>query len=109
MAQVPQVRVGIMSEPQIEFILNNNYVVNGEKVNGNQLARCVDGMVEWNGRLYNDLLFEPINVDTDSFTLENVTICVSFHWKRQENQTFRGALHLIVENDCIPNSERRRG
>ena len=44
---VPQVRVGIMNEPQVEFILNNDYLVNGERVTGNQLARCVDGMVEW--------------------------------------------------------------
>ena len=90
---VPQVRVGIMNEPQVEFILNSDYLVNGEKVTGNQLARCVDGMVEWNGRKFTELLFEPTNVDTDSFTLENVTIGVSFHWKRKEDQTFRGALY----------------
>ena len=101
MAQVPQVRVGIMSEPIVEFEFNGDYRVDGEKVTGNHLARCVDGMVEWNGKKYHDILFEPINVDTDSFTLENVTIGVSFHWKRKENQTFRGALHLIVENDSI--------
>lgn len=101
MAQVPQVRVGIMNEPMVEFELNGDYRVDGEHVTGNQLARCVDGMVEWNGKKYNDILFEPTNVDTDSFTLENVTIGVSFHWKRKEDQTFRGALHLIVENDRI--------
>ena len=101
MAQVPQVRVGIMNEPIVEFVLNNYYLVNGERVTGNQLVQCVDGMVQWNGKKYNDLLFEPINADSDSFTLENVTIGVSFHWKRKEDQTFRGALHLIVENDRI--------
>lgn len=101
MNKVPQVRVGIMSEPIVEFVLNNYYIVNGEKVTGNQLARCVEGMVEWNGKRYTDLLFEPVNIDSDSFTLENVTIGVSFHWKRKEDQTFRGALHLIVENDKI--------
>ena len=101
MAQVPKVRVGIMNEPMVEFVLNNYYVVNGEKVTGNQLVQCVNGMVQWNGKMYSDLLFEPINADSDSFTLENVTIGVSFHWKRKEDQTFRGALHLIVENDRI--------
>ena len=101
MAQVPQVRVGIMTEPMLEFELNGDYRVDGEKVTGNQLAQCVDGMVAWNGKKYRDLFFEPTNVDSDSFTLENVTIGVSFHWRRKENQTFRGALHLIVENDKI--------
>ena len=90
-----------MNEPIVEFVLNNYYLVNGERVTGNQLVQCVDGMVQWNGKKYNDLLFEPINADSDSFTLENVTIGVSFHWKRKEDQTFRGALHLIVENDRI--------
>ena len=59
MAQVPQVRVGIMSEPMIEFELNGDYRVSGEKVTGNQLAQCVDGMVVWNGKKYRDLFFEP--------------------------------------------------
>lgn len=101
MNKVPQVRVGIMTEPMIEFELNGDYRVDGEKVTGNQLAQCIDGMVAWNGKKYHDLLFQPINVDSDSFTLENVTIGVSFHWRRKENQTFRGTLHLIVENDKI--------
>ena len=101
MNKVPQVRVGIMNEPQVEFVLNNNYTVMGEIVTGNQVARCVNGMVEWNGKTFHELLFEPTNVDSDSFTIEGVTIGVSFHWKRKEDQTFRGALKLIVENDKI--------
>ena len=42
MAQVPQVRVGIMNEPIVEFVLNNYYLVNGERVTGNQLVQCVE-------------------------------------------------------------------
>ena len=36
MAQVPQVRVGIMNEPMVEFELNGDYRVDGEHVTGNQ-------------------------------------------------------------------------
>ncbi len=60
--------------------------------------RSVEGQVEWNGQLFDELLFVPVDADKASFTLRGVTIGVSFHWKRQEDQTFKGALHMIVEN-----------
>ena len=96
--KIPQVRVGIMNEPTIEFVLNGDYRVNGATCSGDQAARCVEGQVEWNGNRYGELLFEPLDAEKASFTLKAVTIGVSFHWKRQEDQTFKGALHLIVEN-----------
>ena len=96
--QIPQVRVGIMNEPAIDFVLNGDYRVNGAACCGDQTARCVDGQVEWGGNRYNELLFEPVDAENASFTLKAVTIGVSFHWKRQEDQTFKGALHLIVED-----------
>ena len=99
--QVPQVKVGIMSEPVIEFVLNNEYRINGKPVTGHQLVHFADGDLEWNGNLYDELLFEPMNADSDSFTLHDVTIGVSFHWRRKEDQTFHGALRLIVENGKV--------
>ena len=96
--QIPQVRVGIMNEPAIDFVLNGDYRVNGAACSGEQTARCVDGQVEWGGNRYSDLLFVPVDEAKASFTLKGVTIGVSFHWKRQEDQTFKGALHLIVED-----------
>ena len=86
--QIPQVRVGIMNEPEIEFVLNGDYRMDGAVINGDQTARCVDGQVEWGGKRYNELLFEPVDAENASFTLKGVTIGVSFHWKRQEDQTF---------------------
>ena len=87
-----------MNEPTIDFVLNGDYRVNGAACSGDQIARCVDGRVEWGGNRYDELLFEPVDVENTSFTLKAVTIGVSFHWKRQEDQTFKGALHLIVED-----------
>lgn len=96
--QIPQVRVGIMSEPRLDFVLNGDYRVNGSLCSGAQQACCAGGMVEWGGSRYSELLFEPVDADNASFTLKGVTIGVSFHWKRQEDQTFKGALHIIVED-----------
>ncbi len=98
---VPQVKVGIMSEPVIEFSLHDDYLVGDKRVSGHQLAQVVDGLIEWDGERHATLTFEPINADTDSFTLHDVTIGVSFHWRRKEDQTFHGALRLIVEGDKL--------
>ncbi len=96
----PQVRVGIMNEPQVAFVLNTPYLVNGTQVSGEQHATCQDGKIVWNGQAHDDLLFSPAAQDA-SFTLVDVTIGVSFHWRRKENQSFQGALHLIVEDGKI--------
>ena len=101
MNKVPQVRVGIMNEPTVDFVLNNQYQVNGNLVAGNQHVEAINGKIVWNNQSYDELLFEPVNPDTDSFTLVDVTIGVSFHWRRKEVQSFRGSLHLIVEDERI--------
>ena len=101
MNNVPQVKVGIMHEPNVDFVLHGNYTVNGTDVTGAQSAVLVDGKVSWNGAVYDKLLFEPKNAETDSFELVGVTIGVNFHWERKENQSFRGALCIIVEHGAL--------
>ncbi len=98
---VPQVRVGIMSSKSIDFVLNNDYMVDGAVGRGPQSACVADGKVRWNGKDYDTLLFEPHDGTEASFLLKDVTIGVSFHWRRREDQTFRGSLQLIVENDQL--------
>ena len=71
--QIPQVRVGIMNEPTIGFVLNGDYRVNGTTCSGAHQVQCVDGQVEWNGNRYSELLFEPVDVEKASFTLKAVT------------------------------------
>ena len=99
--QIPQVRVGIMNEPMLDVVFNGEYRVGGAACTGEHHLTCADGQVLWNGQRYGELLFEPVDADAASFTLKAVTIGVSFHWKRQEDQTFKGALHIIVENDKL--------
>lgn len=89
-----------MSEAVVEFELNNCYKVGGKECSGLQRAGCTGDKIEWDGTEYADLLFEPESVDS-TFTLKEVTIGVSFHWHRHENQTFKGALHLIVEDGKV--------
>lgn len=98
---VPQVRVGIMNEPEVSFVLNGTYSASGCAVTGTQTVKCSAGKILWNGELREELLFIPQSWAEDSFTLKDVTIGVSFHWRRKEDQTFRGSLKLIVEDDKI--------
>ncbi len=99
MTEVPRVKVGIMSEPTVEFVLDGEYIVDGgEKVTGKQVAEVsTDGKVLWNGKKADIIKFEPTNAEKNSVELIGVTIGVNFHWERKENQRFRGALHVIVE------------
>ncbi|MBR5103020.1 MAG: SpoIID/LytB domain-containing protein [Muribaculaceae bacterium] len=101
MKTTPQVKVGIMNEPSVDFVLNGIYKTNGNDCTGPQSVTCTNGKVLWNGTLCDELLFEPTDPETCSFTLKDVTIGVSFHWKRKEDQTFKGALKLIVEDEKI--------
>ena len=101
MTNEPRVSVGVMSEPQLRFVLHGDYRVASGIASGEQAASCVDGQVEWGGSRYDELLFTPVDEHAASFTLCDVTIGVSFHWKRKENQTFKGALKLIVEDGRV--------
>ncbi len=94
----PQVKVGIMSEPTIKFNLSTDYVAAGVQCEGPQEAVVADGMVEWRGKRYEQLEFNPVDSKAGNFELVGVTIGVNFHWERKENQRFSGSLRLIVEN-----------
>ena len=94
----PKVHVGILSEPQIEFNLPTPYRIGGTEVCGRQTVAYDEGKILWNGRRYDELLFEPQNESTDAFELPGVTIGIDFHWERKEDQRFLGALKIIVED-----------
>lgn len=113
--QQPTVSVGIMSDVLIDITLHGKFkiwgVINGEiwerddwracgghfGVNWNSQEKVqfdIDGIQTW---FWDALYFEPMD-DNCSFTLHGVTIGVSFHWRRKEDQTFKGTLKFIVEN-----------
>lgn len=98
---VPQVKVGIMNEPAVSFVFNKNYSVGGISVTGQQKAEVKDNRISWNGELYDQLDFVPVDTASDYFELLDVTIGVNFHWERKENQSFKGSLRLIIEDNKI--------
>ena len=96
----PHVTVGIVSGQKVIFELNGDYTAKGETLTGMQTVELAEGGLLWRGQNYRSLRFHPQG-DEASFTLHDVTIGVGFHWERQEKQTFRGTLRLVVEADKV--------
>ena len=101
----PQLKIGIMYEPAIEFILNGNYILKetGEAVVGKNSVSYTNGKILLNGLALpgSSFLLEPEDYETASFDLLNVTIGIKFHWERKENQKFKGSLQFLVENEKL--------
>lgn len=98
----PYINVGIVTGKEISFTLNGKYLTQeGEVVTG-QLKASATG----NGKISLDTKkIESIELTPEdnncSFTLHNVTIGISYHWERQEEQTFTGKLKLITDGENV--------
>lgn len=94
----PMVSVGVMSAKEIEFEIISDGA-------GIQKATYREGKVEYNGTLYDELVFEAQTLSTmfaePTFILHNVCIGVGFHWERFETQKFAGTLKIIVEGNRL--------
>ena len=94
----PLLDVGIMSAKTIEFEVLSDGA-------GARKATLREGKIEYDGALYDELYFEAPTLSTKfaepSFILHGVTIGVNFHWERQEDQKFAGALRIIVDKDKL--------
>lgn len=100
--EAPVVNVGIMTEKAVSFVFNGEYVhtETGNFLTGEQRVLYVNGNIVYNGKLYKELFFEPASPEC-SFDLKAVTIGVHFHWERQEDLRFKGALNLVIDKEGI--------
>lgn len=96
----PEVSVGIMTTETLSFSLKGSYRAKGADVTGEQTVAVEDGALLWNGNIYHDLTFRPQSEEA-AFCLRGVTIGSGFHWERQEEQTFRGKLRLVVDEGKV--------
>ncbi|HNX66137.1 MAG TPA: SpoIID/LytB domain-containing protein [Bacteroidales bacterium] len=105
--QIPVIQVGIMSEKELGFTFNGSFSCSAKSdvIDGDWKAIYSDGTIilssEKNLPLSGkEILFTPLSPEA-SFTLHSVTIGVNFHWQREEDQTFRGKLKLVIEKGRI--------
>ncbi len=101
----PTIKVGIMYEPEIRFVLNGYHMLRetGEIMNGAQTVSFSEGKIVLNGVPVKsaNVVLNPVDPKTASFDLFDVTIGIHFHWERKENQRFKGSLCIIVENEKL--------
>jgi stage II sporulation protein D len=99
----PFIQVGILlSQPGIDFSLSTPYRLNGKEIPpGDYSLVFSEGKILFGKELYDEMMFEPYEVHTDSFILKEVIIGVNFHWERKEDQRFLGGLKFIVEDNGI--------
>jgi stage II sporulation protein D len=105
MMKQPKLKIGIMAEREINFCFKDEYFLKTNRVKyiGNQSVRIVKGEIILNGLHTGkkELLFNPIDENTASFQLSNVTIGLLFHWERKENQLFKGALQFLCDGNKL--------
>lgn len=106
--KIPELRVGIFSDKQISFSLNGLYRIEQYDIllSGDCMATFREGGIcihsaETKNQLFEQILLQPVNPESSSFTLHNVVIGLNFHWQRKEDQVFRGSLMFIVEANKV--------
>ncbi|MEJ2613596.1 MAG: SpoIID/LytB domain-containing protein [Ignavibacteriaceae bacterium] len=97
----PTVSVGILTEEKVVFELYGDYKTSGikqifsgrfnaEVKEGRIICRKGDEKIE----ISDEIIFKPLDENTDSFVIKDVIIGVKFHWERKEKQRFQGSLKL---------------
>ncbi|MRT94053.1 SpoIID/LytB domain-containing protein [Ancylomarina sp. 16SWW S1-10-2] len=103
--QEPTIRVGIMYKREISFQLNGTYTLlqNNKAYTGKQSIKYQNDKIAFDGLTFEpeELIFIPKDYVNSSFELFDVTIGINFHWERKENQSFKGSIHFICEDDKL--------
>lgn len=98
----PYINVGIVTGKEISFTLNGKYLTQEGEVITGQLKASATGNVEISLGTKKIESIELTPEDNNcSFTLHNVTIGISYHWERQDEQTFTGKLKLITDGENV--------
>jgi len=94
----PRIEVGILAAPEITFEIISDGA-------GPQKVSYREGKIDYNGMLYDELVFEAPSISTlfaePSFILHDVLIGIGFHWERTQQECFAGTLKFIVEGGKV--------
>jgi SpoIID/LytB domain protein len=94
----PKIEVGILAAPEITFEIISDGA-------GPQKVSYREGKIDYNGMLYDELLFEAPSISAlfaePSFILYDVVIGIGFHWERKQEERFAGALKFIVDEGKV--------
>ncbi|MDN0054150.1 SpoIID/LytB domain-containing protein [Bacteroides caecigallinarum] len=98
----PYINVGIVTGKEISFTLNGKYLTQeGEVITGQlKVSAMGNGKISLDTKKIESIELTPED-NNCSFTLHNVTIGISYHWERQEEQTFTRKLKLITDGENV--------
>lgn len=104
----PSITVGILSDKKVSFELYGDFNsnVSKKKLSGRFTAEIINEEIVCKSssevlKASDEIIFEPTDLELDSFLLRDVTIGVQFHWERKEKQIFAGSLKLKRVKDQI--------
>jgi len=108
MKKEPTLRVGILQGyREVAGRLNGTFLINDARsLSGRFSAHVREGRIVLADAAGQEIIHEKevrcTPLDNSTLTLLDVTIGIHFHWERKQEQTFRGELRLIVdENDTL--------
>ena len=108
MSTEPLITIGILNDKKIVFELYGEYNshLSKKKLNGRFTAEIINDELVCKSdteqlSAKDEIIFEPSDLEQDSFLLRDVTIGLQFHWERKEKQIFAGSLKLKKVNDRI--------
>ena len=97
----PEINVGILTEEKIVFELYGDFKSAGLKqtFSGRFNASIIGSSIVCKKdnekiEISDEIIFEPLDKEADSFLIREVTIGINFHWERKEKQRFTGSLKL---------------
>ena len=98
----PYINVGIITSSEISLTLNGTFVSETGEEFKEHIKVCTnnDNLISIEGKEYSSIRLMPLE-ESNSFTIHNVTIGISYHWERQEEQTFTGEIKLIRDKHNI--------
>ncbi len=104
----PTINVGIITEKLVNFDLYGDFKVRGIKkfFSGRFTAEIINDKIRCKRgddtiEADKEIIFEPVDIELESFLIKDVTIGVRFHWQRKEKQRFQGTLRLLRSGDKI--------
>jgi len=102
MQKEPVVKVGVLHAQRIVVELHSQFVsADGEAVGGRlEFVLAPGNKITWNGHLCDSVTLTAPGF-SGTFTVEDVVIGVNFHWQRNECQSFKGDLGVIVEDGAL--------
>jgi len=108
MKEEPTLSVGILQGySEVAGMLNGTFLINDARTLSRRFSAHVrEGRILLHDAAGQETIHEKevrcTPLDNSTFTLLEVTIGVHFHWERKQEQTFRGELRLILdENDTL--------